>query len=113
MNKPAQEGAGCQDHSASAEDSPVSKAHTRDLIGHREVVYLAFNYREIERAPNRFLHGGGIEFAVGLGARAAYGRSLAAVEQTELDATGVRYPSHQAIESIDLANEMALAEAAN
>ena len=54
-----------------------------------------------------------IELAVGLGARPAHGRPLAAVEQPELDAGGVGHAAHQAIERVDLAHQMALAQPAD
>ena len=60
---------------------------------------------------DRRLHGRGIELAVGLGARAAYRRALAAVEHAELDAAGVRHAAHEAVERVDLAHEMALCRA--
>ena len=54
-----------------------------------------------------------IELAVGLGARPAHGRTLGAIEHPELDAGRVGDPAHQPVERIDLAHEMAFAEAAN
>ena len=59
------------------------------------------------------LHRRGIELAVGLGARAAHRRAFAAVENPELDAALVGDPAHQAVERIDLAHQMAFAEAAD
>ena len=75
-----------------------------------QIVDLAFDHREIGRAPERLLHGGRIELSVRLGARTTHGRSLAAIEHAELDAAGIGDPAHQAIERIDLADQMALAE---
>ena len=62
---------------------------------------------------DRGLHRGRIELAVGLGARTADGRTLAAIEHPELDAAGIGDPAHQAVERIDLADQMALAEPAD
>ena len=59
------------------------------------------------------LHRGGIELAVGLGARAAHRRALAAVENAELDAAGIGDSAHQAVERVDLPDQMALAEPAD
>ena len=64
-------------------------------------------------AADRGLHGLPIELAVGLGARAAHRRALAAVEHAELDAGGVGDAAHQAVERIDLAHQVALAEPAD
>ena len=59
------------------------------------------------------LHGGAIELAVGLRARTAHRRTLAPVQHPELDAAGVGDAAHHAVERIDLAHQMALAEAAD
>ena len=59
------------------------------------------------------LHRGGIELAIGLGARTAHGRALAAVQNPELDAALVGDAAHQAVERIDLADQMAFAEPAD
>ena len=61
----------------------------------------------------QILHGLAIELAVGLGARAAHGRALAPVQHPELDAAAIGRPRHHAVERIDLADEMALAEPAD
>ena len=68
---------------------------------------------EVGRRFDRRLHRRGIELAVGLRARAAHRRALAAVEHAELDAAGVRHPAHEAVERVDLAHEMALSEPAD
>ena len=54
-----------------------------------------------------------IEPAVGLGSRAAHGRSLAAVEDPELDAAPVDRPGHDPVQRIDLADQVTLAEASD
>src|SRR6185437_12667461 len=51
------------------------------------------------------------ELAIGLRARAADGRTLAAIEQPELDAGAVGGAADDPIERIELAHEMALREA--
>ena len=69
--------------------------------------------REIRLGGDLRLHGGAIERAVGLRARAAHGRTLAPVQDAELDAGAVGDAAHQAVERIDLAHQMALAEPAD
>ena len=64
-------------------------------------------------ARDRVLHGPAVELAVGLGAGTLHGRALAAVEHAELDAGLVGDAAHHAVEGIDLAHEMALAQAAD
>jgi hypothetical protein len=56
------------------------------------------------------LHGGGVKPAVRLCPWPAYRRTLAAVEHPKLNARGVGNPTHQAIQCIDLTNEMTLAK---
>ena len=51
-----------------------------------------------------------IELAVGLGPRPSDRRSLAPVEQPELDSGLVGHPAHQAVERVDLPDQVALAQ---
>ncbi|MGY4283243.1 hypothetical protein ACVWXO_002463 [Bradyrhizobium sp. LM2.7] len=82
-------------------------------IDHDQFVGFAFDDRETYGLANGSLHRGGVELPIGLGARSANCRTLAAVKNAELDAAGIRNPAHQTVERIDLANQMALAETAN
>ena len=59
------------------------------------------------------LHCCAVKRAVGLGARPAHRRTLAPVEQAKLDARRIRDAAHQAVQRIDLAHQMALADAAD
>ncbi len=68
---------------------------------------------EISGLRDRRLHGLAVELAVGLGARALHGRALGLVEHPELNAGGVSHAAHEPVERIDLAHQMALAEAAD
>ena len=54
-----------------------------------------------------------VELAIGLGARAADGRALGEIEHAELDAGAVDGAAHHAVQRIDLAHQMALAQAAD
>jgi hypothetical protein len=45
-----------------------------------------------------------------LRARPAYRRTLAAIEDAKLDAAQIGHPAHEAIERIDLADQMSLAK---
>ena len=56
------------------------------------------------------MHRRGIKLAVRLGPRATNGRTLAAIEHPKLNAAGVGDPAHQAVQGIDLPNQMTLAE---
>ncbi len=64
-------------------------------------------------AGEQRLHRLAVELAVGLGAGAADGRALAAVEHPELDAGAVDGPGHEPVEGVDLADQLALGEAAD
>ena len=54
-----------------------------------------------------------VDGAIGLGARPAHGRPLAPVEHPEVDAGAVDGASHEAVEGVDLAHQLALAQAAD
>ena len=78
-----------------------------------QLIRLAFDHAEIGGLADRGLHRGGVKLAVGLGARSADGRTLAAVQHPELDAAGIGDPAHQAVQGVDLADQMTLAETAD
>ena len=113
MDEPAQERAGGQHHRPCPEFAAVGQAYAGHAARNEKIVHLAGDDREVGHRFDRRLHGRGIELAVGLGARAAHRRPLAAVEHAELDAAGVRHPAHEAVEGVDLAHEMALPEPAD
>ena len=52
----------------------------------------------------------GVELSIGLCTRTSHGRTLAAVEHAKLNPAGIGGAAHQAIERIDLADQMTLAE---
>src|SRR5262249_365840 len=62
---------------------------------------------------DRLLHCRGVELAVGLRARAAHRRSLAAIEHTKLDSGSIGDAAHQAVERVDLTHQMTFAETAD
>ena len=74
---------------------------------------LAWRISRLEISRSMRLHGGAIEGAIGLGARTAHRRTFAPVEQTELNSRRIRDTAHQAIQRIDLAHQMAFADAAD
>ncbi len=92
----------------------VGQDHALDpAVDDGQIVGLALDDGEVGRLADRRLHGGRVELAVGLGARTADGRTLAAVEQAKLDAALVGDAAHEAVERIDLADEVALAKTAD
>ena len=66
---------------------------------------------EIRLLGQQRLHGLAIELAIGLGARPAHRRTLGQIEHAELDAGAVDGAAHDAVQGIDLAHQMALAQA--
>ena len=114
VDQPVQERAGGQHHGAGARCRPSADDHAANpAVLDDQVLDAALDDLEIGRGADRRLHGLAVELAVGLGARALHGRPLGAVEQPELDAGRVGHPAHQAVQGIDLAHQMALAEPAD
>src|SRR6516165_11044392 len=113
MNETAQECAGGQNHGARCKEPAIAKTNTLCQFLAEQIVNLGFNRREIANVANRVLHGRRIQLAISLGARAAHCRSLAPVEHAKLDSGGIRHAAHQAVERVDLANEMTLAKSAD
>jgi hypothetical protein len=68
---------------------------------------------EVTRGMEFGLHGLAIELAVDLGARAAHGGTLGAVQHPKLDAGLVGHAAHDAVQGVDLTDQMALAQAAD
>jgi hypothetical protein len=114
MDQPAQEGAGGQHHGAGREAPPVRRDDAGDAaLIHNEVLDRGLDHLEAWGGCDRRLHGPAVELAVGLGAGALHRGAFAAVQHPELDAGGVGDPSHEAVKGVDLAHQMALAEAAD
>ncbi len=114
MDEAAQEGAGGENHGAAGNLAAIGEFHPANAaIGDDEIVGLRLKHLQIRRFANGGLHCGGIELAIGLRARTAHGRALAAVQNAELDAALVGDAAHEAVQSIDFADQMALAETAN
>ncbi len=78
-----------------------------------ETRHLGFDDGEVGLGGEEALDGGAVEGAVGLGAGAADGGAFSAVEQFEMDAGGVGGFAHQAVQRVDLADQVAFADAAD
>ena len=114
MNQATQEGAGGHHHGSNREFPAVGQPQTGDpAIGQQEFVRLALDYGQIGGFSDRGLHRGRIKLAVDLGAGTTNRRTLPAVQNPELDATLVGHPAHQAIQSIDFPDQMALSKASD
>ena len=112
MDHSAQEGSGGEHDGGAGDRAAVGEFDARDgaAFGH-DPGRFAFDDCQVRRFGDKRLHGAPIELAVGLGARPLDGGAFAAVEHPELDAGGVGGAPHHAVERVDLAHQMALAQA--
>src|SRR3712207_6761637 len=92
-------------HGGGGVDDPADAAVLDD-----DVLDRGFDDREVRLLVEQLAHRTAVELAVGLGAGTMDRRPFAAVEQTELNAGTIGGTSHQAVERIDLADEMPFAE---
>ena len=114
MDQAVQEGAGGEHHGAGADLAAIGGDDAGDIaMLDDQVLDRSLDHLEVRRGADRCLHRPAVELAVGLGAGALHRRALAAVQHAELDAGGIGHLSHQAVERVDLADEMPLAEPAN
>jgi hypothetical protein len=115
MNEAAQKGAGGYDDRSRMEFAAVRQNDTPDsaTIRKQQIAGLGFDDIETRLLPEQRLDGVAVELPVGLGAWTAHRRTLAPVKHPELDAGAIRRQTHDAIESIDFADEVALAEPAD
>ena len=114
MNHAAQKCAGGEHDRTAAEASAVGQVHAADgaVLG-QDPGRFALDDREAGRSLDQRAHGPPVERAVGLRPRPLDGRPLAAIEDAELDAGGVRGARHDPVQRVDLAHQMALADAAD
>jgi len=114
VDEAAQEGAGRQDDGAGAKDAAVGE---RDpcyvLVCEDEIVSLALDHRQARHRRHGVLHGVCIELAVGLGARPAYRRAFAPVENAELNPSRVCDSRHETVQGVDLAHEVPFSQPAD
>ena len=111
----AEEGAGGQHHGGARRSgcrmrcvTPATRPPAKVEIGHFLLEHLEPGLR-LHRAAN----GLPVQLAIGLRARGAHRRTLAGIERAELDAGRVGGPRHHAAQRIDLAHQVALADAAD
>ena len=114
MNDSAQEGAGGEHDCAAGDRAAVGELDAGYAVGiGGDPSRLPFDDGQVRSFGDERLHGAPIELPVGLGARPLDGGSLAAVEDAELNAGGIGGARHHAVERVDLAHQMALAQAAD
>ena len=114
MDHSAQEGAGGEDDGAAGDRAAVGELDARDGAGVGcDPSGFPFDDGQVRRLGDQRLHGAPIELSVGLGARPLDGGTLAAIEDAELNAGRIGGARHHAVERVDLAHQMALAQAAD
>ena len=115
MDQAVEKGAGRQHDPAGRNPPAVAEHEPADLPAGIEQQILGRPLDDVEtrRFGQQFGDGAAIELAVGLRARPAHRRALAAVQDAELDPGAVDRPAHDAVERIDLAHQMPLAEPAD
>ena len=110
----AEEGADGQHHGLRAQPQAHLRDHAAHLAGlDDEIVRGLLEQRQLRRLLHQRPHVLAVQRAVGLRARGAHGRALAAIQHPELDAGAVGDACHGAVEGIDLAHQVALADAAD
>ena len=110
MDDAVQEGAGRQDHSCGMEFEPLCRRHADHAVAvHDQALCSAGHQRQVRGLSEFGLHGLAVKPAVDLAARTPYGGALGSVEQPELDAGHIGQSTHEAVQGVDLPNEMALA----
>ena len=114
MNQAAQKRPGRHDDRSGRESTSIGQQHRRyAALADLHVEHVAGDDLKIGPCLEQFLHGVPIELAIRLGTGATDRRPLAAIEHPELDAAAIGRERHDAVESVDLANQMALAQPAD
>ncbi len=114
MNPPVEEGPGRQDHSLRTEANAHLRDDTRRAAAfQQDVVHRLLEQPQVvlvlQPAPDR----PPVQHPVGLGARGAHRRALAAVQDPKLDPRLVGGLGHRPAERIDLLDQMPFADAAD
>jgi hypothetical protein len=112
MNQAVEEGAGRQHDPPRREAPAVTQHEPADMPAgiEQQILDRPLDNVEIRRFGQQSGNRAAIELAVGLRARPAHRSTLAAVQNAELDPGTVDRPAHDAIQRIDLAHQMPLAE---
>ena len=114
VDQTAQEGSGGQYRGPAGQPAAIVQRHGRDTaVGDVEAERLAFDEFEVRLHRKRRLHRRAIELPIGLSPGAANRWPFATVEHAKLDPARIGHPAHDTVERIDLADEMAFAEAAD
>ena len=115
MDHAAQEGSGGKHDRPGGDGVPACERDARDSSPpvQNEILHSAGAQFEVGLVVQQRSDRTAVQLAVGLGARPLHGRPLAAVQHPELYARPVDGAAHDAVQSVDLAHQMALAEPAD
>ena len=114
MDDAAQEGSGGQNHCRRPNARAGAKLDTGDPAQlNNKINNFAFNDREVAALSQFRLHMGPVQPPVTLSPRTLHRRSLAPVQEPELDPGQVGDPAHHAIQRIDLTHQVSLTQPAD
>ncbi len=115
MQNATEEGAGGQHGGGAGDALPGAGDDGGEMpVGiQRDIRGFGFEDRQIGFSCEKILHSRRVKGAIGLGAGAAHGGAFAAIEHFEMDTGSIGGFAHNAIERINLADQMALADAPN
>ena len=112
MDEPTQKSAGRQHNGACGQAPSIRERHAGHppVVLQYDIVRFAFENREALDFADCSLHRRRIQFAIGLGTWSADRGTLSTIENAKLDAAKVGHSAHQAVESVNLAHEVALTQ---
>ena len=109
----AQEGPGRENDGCRPISLPAGEDAGDTAVRRQDLLHLRFGQGQAGLLREQRPDGQGVEPSVGLRARTLDGGTLAAIEDAELDSAGIDRPAHQAVERVDLADQMAPAQPAD
>ena len=114
MDHAAKKRAGGEHDGAAGDRAAVSELDAGDGAGvGGDPSRLPFDDGQVRGFGDERLHGAPVELAVGLGARPLDGGAFAAIEDAKLNAGRIGGARHHAVQRVDLAHQMALAQTAD
>ena len=114
MDAAVEKGAGRQHHGTATEANTDLRDHTGHAVAFDDdIVHRLLEQPQVGLVLQPAADGRAVQHPVGLRARGAHRRALAAVEDAELDAGFVGGRRHRAAQRVDLLDQMALADAAD
>lgn len=111
MDHTTEKGSSRQNDGRGLQFLTVSQHHASDGIARYDKINnLAFHHLETWHRCDFSLHCGSIQISISLRPRTLHRRAFAPIQQPELNSGCIGDNSHDAVKSVDLANQVALAE---